>query len=176
MADDRIDGYAEALHEIVTVEGGLDEVEDELFRVARAFEANDELRSVLTDATIPAERRQAVVESLLGDRASRVTTAIVSFVVGLGRARDLPAIVDRLVERVAASKNRVVAAVRSAIPHTDDQTVRMADALSRATGKQVEVKVVVDPTVLGGVVAQVGDTVIDGSVRTRLDQLRAQIG
>jgi F-type H+-transporting ATPase subunit delta len=52
----------------------------------------------------------------------------------------------------------------------------MADALSRATGKQVEVKVVVDPTVLGGVVAQVGDTVIDGSVRTRLDQLRAQIG
>jgi F-type H+-transporting ATPase subunit delta len=62
--------------------------------------------------------------------------------------------------------------VRSAIPLTDDQLERLAKALGNATGKQVEVKVVVDPSVLGGIVAQVGDTVIDGSVRSRIDQLK----
>ena len=99
-------------------------------------------------------------------------TSLVSFVVGSGRGRDLPAIIAKLVERAAAEKDRAVAEVRSAIPLTDDQQHRLAAALANATGKQVEVKVVVDPSVLGGVVATVGDTVIDGSVRTRLDQIR----
>ena len=65
-----------------------------------------------------------------------------------------------------------MAEVRSAIALTDDQKSRLADALGKATGKQVEVKVIIDPSVQGGLVAQVGDTVIDGSVRRRLEQLR----
>ena len=65
-----------------------------------------------------------------------------------------------------------MAEVRSAVALTDDQRERLAAALANATGKQVELKVVVDPSVLGGLVATVGDTVIDGSVRTRLDQLK----
>jgi F-type H+-transporting ATPase subunit delta len=71
-----------------------------------------------------------------------------------------------------AEANKEVAEVRSAIDLNDDQRKRLAEALGQATGKQVEVKVVVDPSVLGGIVAQVGDTVIDGSVRGRLDQLK----
>lgn len=176
MADsDRIDGYAAALFEVARVEGSLSEVEDELFRFARTMEGNDELRSVLTDAAVPAERRQGVVQDLLGAKASPVTTNLVSFVVGAGRARDLPAIIDRLVQRAAAEKDHEVAEVRSAIPLTDDQKSRLAEALNRATGKSVEIKVVVDPDVLGGIVAQVGDIVIDGTVRTRLEQLRSAI-
>ena len=65
-----------------------------------------------------------------------------------------------------------VAEVRSAVPLDDDQQRRLSAALVNATGKQVELKVVVDPSVLGGLVAQVGDTVIDGSVRSRLQQLQ----
>ena len=177
MADtDRIDGYANALFEVAQVEGSLDTVENELFALARALESNDQLRSTLTDAAIPVERRQGVVEDLLGTRASSVTTALVSFVVGSGRARDLPAIIDRLVGRAAQAKNKVVAEVRTAVPLTDEQRTRLADALGKATGKSIEVKAIVDRTVLGGVVAQIGDTVIDGSVRSRLEQLREAIG
>src|SRR4051794_10749448 len=176
MADDaRIDGYANALFEVARVEGSLAEVEDELFRFARTLEGNDQLRETLTDPAIPSERRLGVVEDLLGPKASPVTTALVPFVVAIGRARDLPAIIDRLVQRAAASKSRVVANVRSAVPLSDDQRDRLAQALGKATGKQVEVKVVVDPDVLGGIVAEVGDTVIDGTVRSRLEQLRAAI-
>lgn len=169
---DRIDGYAAALFSVAQAEGSLDEVEDELFRFARALEGNDQLRSTLTDELVPAARRQAIVEDLLGPKASPVTTSLVSFVVGAGRGRDLPAIVDRLVQRAASSKQRTVAEVRSAVPLTADQQERLAAALANATGKDVAVKVVVDPSVVGGVVAQVGDQVIDGSVRHRLDQLK----
>jgi F-type H+-transporting ATPase subunit delta len=174
--EDRIDGYANALFEVASVEGSLESVENELFQLARALESSDELRSTLTDAAIPVERRQAIVEDLLSNRASPVTVALVSFVVGSGRARDLPAIIDRLVERAALAKSKVVAEVRTAVPLTDDQRTRLADALGKATGKSVEVKAIVDRSVLGGVVAQIGDTVIDGSVRSRLEQLREAIG
>jgi len=68
-----------------------------------------------------------------------------------------------------------VAEVRAAIELTEDQRARLAEALSSATGGAVEVKVIVDPSVLGGVVTQIGDTVIDGSVRHRLNQLRETI-
>jgi len=169
----RIDGYASALFEVARAEGDLDEVEDELFRFARALEASDELRNALTDELVPAERRQAIVEDILGKKASTTTTALVSFVVGAGRGRDLPAIIAKLVDRAAAEKDRALAEVRSAIPLTDDQQRRLAAALANATGKQVEVKVVVDPSVLGGAVATVGDAVIDGTVRTRLDQIKS---
>ena len=61
--------------------------------------------------------------------------------------------------------------MRTAVALTDDQQDRLKAALANATGKNVNLKVIVDPSVLGGLVATVGDTVIDGTVRTRLDQL-----
>ncbi len=175
MSEARIDGYARALFEVARAEGTIDEVEDELFRFARSYESSDELRSALTDDQVPAAKRQAIVEDLLGGKATSTTTQLVSMVVGSGRGRDLPAIIDQLVARAASSKDLSVAEVRSAVPLTDDQETRLKAALANATGKQVNLKVIVDPSVLGGLVATVGDTVIDGSVRTRVDQLKSRL-
>ena len=167
-----LEAYANAIFEVARAEGRLDEVTDELFRFARTFEGSDELHEALTNQALPAERRQAVVEDLLGGRAEPATVNLVSFVVGAGRARDLPGIVAVLVERAAAERQHVVAEVRCALPLDEEHRRRLAEALSRNLDKQVEVKVVVDPAVIGGVVAKVGDTVIDGTIRNRLDQLR----
>jgi F-type H+-transporting ATPase subunit delta len=175
MTDPRIDGYARALFEVASAEGTLDEVEDELFRFARSFESSDALRNALTDEMVPAAKRQAIVEDLLGGKATPTTTQLVSMVVGTGRGRDLPAIIDSLVHRASAAKQLEVAEVRSAVPLTDDQQDRLRAALANATGKQVNLKVVVDPSVIGGLVATVGDTVIDGSVRSRVDQLKSRL-
>lgn len=170
-----VDSYARALVDIAAAEGNLSRVEDELYRVARVFETNDQLRSTLTDETLPIERRQGVVEQLLGGKASNTTTQIVSFIIGNGRGRDLPAIVDAIVNRASSADNKEVAVVRTAVALSDDQQRRLADALVKKTGKQINLKVVVDPSVLGGIVATVGDTVIDGSVRSRLDQLKSRL-
>ena len=172
MAEQKIEAYATALFGVAAAEGTIEEVADELFRFARLVEGNDELRDALGDPRLPASRRQQIVEDLLGGKASDTTVALVSMVVGTGRGRDLPKIIDSLVEMSAQQGEREVAEVRSAIDLTDDQRDRLAAALAKATGKEVDVKVIVDPTVMGGIVAQVGDTVIDGTVRHRLQQLR----
>jgi len=172
---DRVEAYATALFAVAKAEGSLAQVESELFSVARTFESNDELRSKLTDQAIPVAVRQGIVEALLGDRASDTTTSLVSFIIGAGRGRDLPKIIDLLVEEAATERDEAVATVRTAVPIDDATQQRLATALSAATGQRVSVKVNVDPTVLGGVIAQIGDTVIDGSVRRRLDQLKESL-
>jgi|SRR5689334_8167919 F-type H+-transporting ATPase subunit delta len=171
----RVEAYANAMLEVARVEGHLAEVEDELFRFARTFEGSDELRMALSDPALPAVHRVAVVNELLGAKALRTSVALATFVVAAGRAAELPEIVDRFVELAASERRRAIAEVRSAVPLTSEQIERLRSALNQATGKDVEVKVVVDASVLGGLVARVGDVVIDGSVRRRLEQLKEQI-
>ena len=175
MSTVKIEAYATALFEIAQADGTLALVEDELFRVARAFESNEQLRNTLSDSTITADRRQQVAEQLLGAKASNTTTQLVSLVVGSCQARYLPAIVDSLVKRASSEKQQEVAEVRSAVALSDDQKTRLTAALTKVTGKPVNLKVVIDPSVLGGLVAVVGDEVIDDTVRTRLDQLKTRI-
>jgi F-type H+-transporting ATPase subunit delta len=175
MSDARIEGYARALFEVARAEGTLDEVEDELFRFARSYESSDALRTALTDEHLPVEKRQAIVEDLLGGKATSATVQLVSMVVGSGRTRDLPAIVDSLVERASSAKQLDVAEVRTAVVLSADQQARLKAALENSTGKNLNLKAIVDPTVLGGVVATIGDTVIDDTVRTRIDQLQSRL-
>jgi F-type H+-transporting ATPase subunit delta len=172
---DRVEAYAQAFFQIARAEGHPEAVEDDLFRFARALEAHDELRMALSDRNLPAERRIAVIEELMGGRAVPISVGLVSLVVGADRAGDLSAIVERFLELSAAERQREVAEVRSAVPLDEQLQERLARALSAAVGKDVEVKVVVDPTVLGGVVARVGDIVIDGSIRHRLEELKERI-
>lgn len=172
MSAEKVSSYAEALVAVVQAEGDLAATEDELFAVARALADSDELREVLADRRIPAARRQQIVEDLLGGHAAETTVALVSMVVAAGRGSDLVRIIEAAVERSAGLRNKAVAEVRSAIALSDDQQQRLAEALRQATGKDVTVKVIVDPSVMGGLVTRIGDEVIDGSVRTRINQLR----
>lgn len=178
MSDPRdlIRGYASAIFQIAEAEGTLDRVADELFHFAKALEASHELRSTLTDIAIPAERKAAVLDDLIGERASELTKHVVDFVVAQGRARELGSIVEELVSLASEARSRVLGEVRSAVPLDEEQRRRLNDALSKATGKTVDVKVVVDPSIVGGIYAKVGDQVIDATVRTRLQNLTESIG
>ena len=172
----RIDGYARGLFEIARAEGTLDEVEDELFRFARSYESSEELRNALTDEQIPAEqasgdrrgpaRRQGDADHDPADLDGRRL-----------RPGSRPAGDHRPPRRPGIDgqepRGRRGAHRRRRSPPTSRR--RLAAALANATGKQVNLKVIVDPSVLGGLVATVGDTVIDGTVRTRIDQLKSRL-
>jgi F-type H+-transporting ATPase subunit delta len=175
MAGDRVEAYAQAMLQVARASGQLTAVEDDLFRFARTFEGSDDLRMALTDPQLPVDRRIAVIDQLMSGKALQTSTALASMIVAAGQASDLPAIVERFVELAASERDNEVAEVRSAIPLDDGQIARLAEALGRATGKTIEVKVIVDPTVLGGLVARVGDTVIDGTVRHRIDEMKEQL-
>lgn len=170
-----IEGYATALFQIAEAEGALDRVSDELFRFSKAVEQNHELRTALTDIAIPAERKEAVLNDLLGERASPHTMNIVGFVVSQGRARDLSEIVESLARLAAESREKVLGEVRTAVELDDDLKRQLAEALGKATGKQVDLKVLVDPSVVGGIYAKVGDQVIDATIRRRLQDLKEEL-
>jgi F-type H+-transporting ATPase subunit delta len=101
--------------------------------------------------------------------------SILGFLVEQGKARELTAIVDELVALAAERRRAAVAEVRTAVELTDEHRKNLAGALERATGRKVELRVIVDPSVIGGVVARIGDQVIDGSIRRRLELARERM-
>jgi len=172
---ERIEGYSTAVLAPLAAAGGLSEVEDELFRFGRVVDSSEELKAVLTDREVPAERRAGLVRDLLGAKASPPSVRLATYTALYGRPRDYVASLSWLVDRVAAEANRRVAEVRSAVELDDDQRARLTQALSRITGRQVDVRVSVDRDLLGGFIASVGDTVVDGSARHRLELLKERL-
>ena len=175
MSTSTIDAYVTSINTIASAEGVLAQVEAEFSAVVRTIDANESLRSKLTDELLPIAVRQGIVEQLLEGKGHRVTAQCLALVIGAGHARDLRAIAERVSAGVAKGQGRQVAEVRSAVALSEDQQSRLAAALAKATGSEVNLKVVVDPSVVGGLVATVGDKVIDGSVRHSLDQLKSRL-
>jgi F-type H+-transporting ATPase subunit delta len=174
-AGDVVGGYTTAIVAGATAEDALDRVADELFRFARTIEGSPELGQRLGDEGADLAGRLALVDELLAGRAYPQTLAALAYVVQSGRGRQLVAIADAVVEQAATERGRSVAEVRSAVPLDDEQTARLASALSQASDRQVDVMVIVDPDVVGGLVVKMGDTVIDGSVARRLSELRLRL-
>ena len=170
----RVAGYAAAVFEGVTTPE-LEEIEDQLFRFARTVEANRALRSALGDRDLPVPVRQGVIADLLGDQVLEATKRLAAFAVRGGRARDIVSTLDALVEDAARARGWRVARVRSADQIDDARRRSLGEALGRLTGGPVELQVTVDPHLLGGVVVQVGDLLVDGSTRHRLDELKEHL-
>jgi F-type H+-transporting ATPase subunit delta len=133
------------------------------------------VRDALTDPALPPENKKKLIADTLGERANPLAVSLLGFVIELGRAREVGRIVEALAEVVAATRERAVAEVRTAMPLDETQATKLAAALSKAAGRPIEIRVIVDPDVLGGVVARVGDEIFDGSVRTRLQEAREQL-
>lgn len=172
----RVDRYAAALLEIARAEGEEAGLSDEIYSAARALSGNSELTDVLADPRVPHDRKRGIIDDLLGKRASRVTVAAVHFVVAAGEANHLGDIAERLAELAAQAEGEVVAEIRTPMELDPFQIERLTASLQSATGRRVQVKIVIDPSVMGGLVAKVGDTVLDGSVQNRFTELREQWG
>ena len=172
MSDEKIQGYAQAILAVASAESDAAQIEDEIYRFSQVLQSSEELKSTLSDASIPSTRRQQIVEDLLDGQVTQTTVALVSMVVAAGMGGDIKAIADRVVGLGAESRDKAVAEVYSVVDLSSDQQQRLAAALKSATGKDVEMKIIIDESVMGGLLVQIEDEVIDGTVRTRLKQLR----
>lgn len=168
----KVETYADALYAIAAADDAAEVVEDEVFQFARAVESNEELRATLNNPALPAAVRQQIVTDILGQFAHPTTQAVLALLVGTGRVGKLGEIATALAERQATKTGQTLATVRTAVALNDDQINRIAGALSQRMGHDVAVKNIVDPTVVGGVLAEIGDDVIDGTIRSRLTRLR----
>ncbi|MGH2540105.1 MAG: F0F1 ATP synthase subunit delta, partial [Actinomycetota bacterium] len=123
--DDVIDGYAGALFTVARAEGALSAVEDELYAFAKTLERSTPLRDALTDAALPTENKKGVIDDILGERANPLTVSLLGFVVDAGRAREIPAIVQRLAEVAAGEREHALAEVRTAVELSGEQRDRI---------------------------------------------------
>lgn len=174
-AEERLDGYATALLAPVEGEAALTNIEDELFRFLQTVASSEELRAALSNRAIPQSARQAVVEDLLRGKATDTTVRLATYATHVGRPRDYEPLLAFLVDRVAFENNRRLADVRAPVELDESQRGHLAEALSRLIGRSVDVRVTVDRAVLGGFVATIGDTVVDGSARHRLEILKERL-
>jgi F-type H+-transporting ATPase subunit delta len=155
--------------------GELDRVEEELFLFGRAVDANPELQMALTNPALNGAAKSAVVRDVLAGRAAKGSETLLIHTAANLRGRRVDAAIKTLSDLAASQRERVVAQVRVAIPLTQDQASRLANVLGRIAGRQVSLNVVVDSSVIGGVSVRLGDDVIDGSIKTRLEQARRAI-
>lgn len=175
MTTERVLRYAEAVVALASGEGALDAVEDELLRVARAVDGSEELRQRLTDIHLPVAQRLTFVESDVLRAAHPATRSALAMLIAAERIGDVSAIAQEVANRAAATRDEQVAEVVVAQPLDDQRRSALKAALERATGERLDLKVVVDESIVGGVRARIGDTVIDGSLLRRLSDLRTRV-
>ncbi len=170
----RVSGYAAAVFESLTI-ADLEEIEDQLFRFARTVESDRRLRHALGDRDLPVVVRQEVIGALLEGRALPAAVRLAKYAARGGRARDIVATLDTLVDDAAKARGWRVAKVQAASSVDDAQQHDLSEALTVLTGNPVDLQVTVEPALLGGVVVQVGDLLVDSSTRHRLDELKEHL-
>ena len=157
---------------VAEADGSLDDIEDELFRFSRIIVQDPELRSVLTDNALDLERKSALLDGLLTGKAHATTLSLIVSLVGAPRGRTLEDGLAEYAELAALIRQRSVAQVTSAVRLDEAQQERLAAGLARVFGRDVQLLIDIDPSLIGGIVVRVGDEIIDGSIVTRLLQAR----
>ena len=166
--------YARAIFELAQEEGQVDAWAGRLAQVGGVVSI-PEVSRVLDNPTITVRRREDAIAAVLGDQADREAVNLARLLVESGRIHELGEIAEEysLLTDEAAGRVRVTAT--AAVDLTDQEKERLAGDLSGRLGKEVRLTARVDRAILGGLVIQTGDTVIDASLATRLQQLRRRL-
>jgi F-type H+-transporting ATPase subunit delta len=168
--------YAKALLELGVQQQTFDAFAKELDRVSDAFRTMPDLRNALENPVFAVEKRRLVLDDVARRLAlSKMVRNFVMLLLEKGRIAALPDIARVYRTLVDEHAQRVRATVTSARPLDPVLETRLKAALERQSGKTVILEKKEDPSIVGGLVTQLGDTVYDGSVRTQLQQLREQL-
>jgi F-type H+-transporting ATPase subunit delta len=153
----------------------LGDLEDDLFRFGQITEAEPELYAALASPVLPAGRKRALLEALLAGKVSGQCLRLVTQAVTCPRGRSLEATFAEYARLVAAWRDRLIAVVRVAVELTGSERERLTAALAASYGQGIQVNVIVDPQVGGGMSVQIGDELIDGTIASRLAALRRRL-
>jgi len=168
--------YANALADIALEQSAADAAAKQLGEFGAAYEASAELRTFLASPAIAREAKQAVVEKIAARiGAGKIIRNFLFVVVDHRRTVILPEIIERFQEVIRQRQGVAEAEVRSAVELSGAQKSAIVATLAKVTGKRVETTYTLDRTLLGGAIVRIGDTVYDGSLRHRLNGLRAKL-
>jgi F-type H+-transporting ATPase subunit delta len=168
--------YAKALFDVALEEkADLAQIDRDLEAVVEMMRTSPDLAAASNRGLSDAQRK-SLIEAV--SKAMSLTTPVTKVLVLLAQDRKLnylPDLAAAYRERLLAHQNVVRAEVTSAMPLSPEKTKALEDSLSKMTGKKIELSISVDPGLLGGVVAKIGSTVYDGSVKTQLQRMRQEL-
>lgn len=168
--------YATALADIAMAQGAADAATQQLVGFGALYAESAELRNFLSSPAVTREAKHRVVEKLLARvGGSKIVRNFLFVVLDHQRTHLLPEIIGAVQEEIRQRQGITEAQVSSAVELSKTQKAEMEFTLERLTGKRVEAKFSLEPSLLGGAVVRLGDTVYDGSLRSRLSQLRARL-
>ncbi len=168
--------YARALFSLAQENDSVESTRGELADMARLLASSPDLHKRLFQPLHPVDERRRVLMSLCErGGGSQTIKNFLAYLIERRRLIEFAAIREEFERLTDAAAGRVRAEVLSASPLRDEQRARLAETLNRKTGKQVELTVRVDPSLLGGAIATVDGLVFDGSLRTQLSQLRGNL-
>jgi len=166
--------YAGAMFELGLKQNSLERTLDDVQEIARLFSRRT-LAYLLREPKVPAQRKEKALREALGSRVLPISLNLALLVVQRGLVDLMPGIAAELLQMVLDYRNQATAEVTTAAPMDEQQQALVKQALEKRTGKTILLETRVDPDILGGVVARVGDQVIDGSVQQRLQALKRQL-
>jgi F-type H+-transporting ATPase subunit delta len=168
--------YANALADVALAQGAADTALKQLGDFAAAFGVSDELRNFLASPGVPREAKRGVIEKIAARiGAGKIIRNFLFVVADHQRTHILPEIVASFQDVIRQRQGIAEAEISSAVELSAAQKKRFAQTLERLTGKKIETKYSLDPALLGGAVVRVGDTIYDGSVRSRLNEMRRRL-
>ena len=168
--------YANALADIVLEQGAAEPARKQLGDFEAAYAESSELRNFLASPAVTRQDKHGVIEKLVARLgASRIIRNFLFVVVDNQRAHLLPEIVETFEHVLRQREGITEAEVVSAVELSGKQKSTLQQTLERLTGKKVQAKYTLEPGLMGGAVVRIGDTIYDGSVKNRLDLLRARL-
>ncbi|CAN5442437.1 F0F1 ATP synthase subunit delta [soil metagenome] len=174
-SDQLIDGIEQVGIRAIADSSAAATIESELFAFSRAVSSDPDLELAVGSKLGNPSEKAALVDRLLGTKAAPATMAIIRHLVQSPRGRRIGGLLAGAAETVADSSGGIVATVTAATPLTPEQLDRLTATLKAQYGREPRVAVLIDPSVIGGLRVQVGDDVIDGTISSRLTELRLQL-
>ena len=166
--------YARALFEAAQEEGRLEQVHEELSDFAAMVAEVDQLRSVLESPEFESRAKAALVDDVLG-KADPLVRNFVRLVVEKGRAGELSEIAREFETLVAREHGILDVELTTAVELSQQDFDSLVERIGKASGRQVRASRAVDPSLVGGLVLEVGSRRLDASIRGRLDRLRQEL-
>jgi len=166
--------YAEAAFEVASRDDALDAWRRDL-NTAGAIVADERVGRALANPSIPLETRTATAKATFGQLVAPNVLNLIDLMLRRGRIEELPRLAAEFRRLDDERQGITRATVTSALPLTPDELRALTERLEQSTGGRVELDTQTDPALLGGLVVLLGDRLIDGSVRSRLERLRNQL-